>query len=209
MMNRMLKNVCHIGLTVCMVMGSMGTVWAQDADAILKKTETALRAAKGLAVSYTYKADGESGRGSIQMKGQKFVNKMSGQTVWFNGKTMWTLVKANEEVNVTTPTTAQIAAMNPYGFLAVYKNGYTAKTTTHSSQSEYVVTLTPKNKDKQNITLKINRKSFLPTSVKVHHSMAGDIAISITSIKTNQKYSDSTFSFNSKAYPNYDVIDLR
>ena len=41
-----------------------------------------------------------------QLSGQKFVVNMGGTITWFDGKTMWSYVKKNEEVNVTTPTAA-------------------------------------------------------------------------------------------------------
>lgn len=206
MMN--LNSIRRIGFTVAVAMGTVGCAVAQNADDVLKKTVSTLKSAKAATISYAYQAGGDVGNGTISIKGKKFVNKMPGQTVWFNGKTMWTLVKANEEVNVTTPTAAQAAAMNPYGFLSLYKNGYAAKMTS-STKTEFVVTLTPKGKDKQTVTLHINRMSYLPSSVKMKHASAGNVAITVKSFKKHPTLSDGLFSFNPKAFPQYEVIDLR
>ena len=45
-------------------------------------------------------------KGSISIKGNKFHASTASAIVWYNGKTQWTYVKKNEEVNVSTPSAA-------------------------------------------------------------------------------------------------------
>ena len=42
--------------------------------------------------------------GEIAIKGKKFHATTAQATIWFDGKTQWTFVPENEEVNVTEPT---------------------------------------------------------------------------------------------------------
>ena len=76
-------------------------------------------------------------------------------TVWFDGKTMWTYMKDNEEVNVSNPTEAQLQTINPYNFINLYKNGYTS--TLNTTGNAYVVHLTSTAKNKKIKELFITR----------------------------------------------------
>ena len=77
---------------------------ADNATKILDQAASKFKAAGGVLIGYSYDMNGETGKGTIKMQGKKFVNTFADHVIWFNGKTLWTLVKENEEVNVTTPT---------------------------------------------------------------------------------------------------------
>ena len=54
-----------------------------------------------------------STEGEIAVKGNKFHATTPDATIWFDGKTQWTYMKSNDEVNVSTPTEAQLQAIHP------------------------------------------------------------------------------------------------
>ncbi len=92
------------------------SVQGQEADKVLDKTATTLKAAGNTKIGFTYEANGTSSTGYIKLQGQKFVVNMAGRITWFDGKTMRSYIKKNEEVNVTPPTAEEVAKMNPYAF---------------------------------------------------------------------------------------------
>ncbi len=103
-----------------------------QAKAVLDKTAEAFRKAGGVKADFTIKAvtnglaEG-SESGTIQLKGEKFVLKTSDVVTWFDGKTQWSYVIKNDEVNVSTPTQEELQQINPYTFLYIYQKGFSYK----------------------------------------------------------------------------------
>ena len=97
---------------------------AQTARQVLDKTAAALSNEGGITASFTIKG-GPSG--TISVKGRKFQATTPQGIVWFDGKTQWTYVKQNGEVNISNPTAAELQAINPYNFINLYKKGYKAE----------------------------------------------------------------------------------
>ena len=57
--------------------------------------------------------------GEIAVKGKKFHATTPDATIWFDGKTQWTYMKGNDEVNISNPSEAQLQAINPYNFINI------------------------------------------------------------------------------------------
>ena len=128
-------------------------------------------------------------------------------TVWFDGKTQWTYMKNNDEVNISNPTEAQLQAINPYNFINLYKKGYNY--TLNKSGNDFVVHLTATNANAKikEMFISINKNSYNPTQVKLLQGKKWTI-FDITDLK-KQAVADSQFRFNSKDFPSAEVIDLR
>lgn len=184
---------------------------AQSAMSIIDKAASTFRKAGGVKIGYTYQVGSENGSGQIQLKGRKFVNHLDGQTIWFDGKTMWTYVPDNEEVNVTTPTQKELAKMNPYAFLSLYKQGYTASMTGKSTKEYESVVLkaTDSKRSPKSIVVHVNKKNNRLQYARLTLSSGESLTVKVTSYAANQKWADSHFTFPKKSYPNVEVIDLR
>lgn len=197
-----------IFIFVCLL-SALTVVRAQEPTKILDKTAAVLKAAGNTKIGFTFEADGASSTGYIKLQGQKFVVNMGGSITWFDGKTMWTYVKKNEEVNVTTPSAAEVAKMNPYAFLAFYKTGYTAKMGNSSAKEHEVVLTGSEGTPYKKVVIRITKANNLPSSIKMTSSKDAVTSIRCNSFLKNQKYKDSTFQFNKKNYPKAEVVDLR
>lgn len=182
---------------------------AQDATKILDKTAATLKAAGDVKVGFTLIADDGPTVGYIKLRGQKFVLNMGRSILWFDGKTMWNYMKENDEVNVTTPSATDVAKMNPYAFLTFYKNGYTAKMGNSTSKDYEVVLTGTDSTPYKKVVLRINKSTNYPSYINTTSSKGVVTTINCNSVQKNQKYSDSTFKFNKKNYPNAEVVDLR
>ena len=131
-----MKKICFL---IAATLISAAT-FAQTAKSVLDKAAANITVKSG--VQAKFKMTGSMGNtsGTIAIKGRKFHATTPQAIVWFDGKTQWTYMKNNDEVNVTTPTESQLQAINPYNFINLYKNGYDA--TLNSSGKDYVVHLT-------------------------------------------------------------------
>ena len=189
--------ICHL---------SFSFAYGQSAKQVLDKTAAVVTAKSGAKASFTIKGDQMNASGTIAIKGRKFQASTPQATIWFDCKTQWTYLKKNDEVNVANPTEAELAAINPYNFIYMYKKGY--KYTMEKKNGSFIVHLTATDKRSiQEMYITITPKSYIPSQIRMRQQK-GWTTITISGFKQS-KLSDGLFRFNSKDFPNAEVIDLR
>lgn len=186
--------------------GSMHADNSSEARRILDKAASVVSRKSGAQASFVMTGNG-AGRqtGSISIKGQKFHVDAKETVMWYNGKTLWTYIKANEEVNVTTPTAQQRAAINPYSFITLYKKGYSLSYT-KKGQAYQVRMVAQKPTNVKEMYVVVNAK-YVPTQVRMNQNGRW-ITINISGFIAKSQ-PDSRFVFNPKQYPSAEIIDLR
>lgn len=185
-----------------------------DAKDIMERTAEAFRNAGGIKAAFTVRSPQGTSNGAICLKGEKFLLETEGMTTWFDGKTQWTYVESNDEVNISEPTPEELQSINPYTLLYMYKQGYKlklGKLNNDQDKSTYkvVLTSTDRKQDLQCITLYVAKKTLRPLRVSMAQRNGDTVVIIINSYQTGQTYPDSLFVFDKKAYPAAEVIDLR
>jgi outer membrane lipoprotein-sorting protein len=198
-----MKKICFLIMAALISTATM----AQTAKSVLDKAAAHITVKEGVKANFKMRGGIGNAIGTIYIKGKKFHANTAKATVWFDGKTMWTYVKDNEEVNVSNPTEAQLQAINPYNFINLYKNGYAS--TLNSTGNSYVVHLTSTAKDQKikELFVTIDKNSYQPTQVKLLQGKTWTI-FDITDLQ-KAKIADSQFRFNAKDFPKAEVIDLR
>ena len=122
MKHRLYKMLFVAILFVCGTTSAMALNNASLARTILDKTAKVVGRSGGASASFTMSsASTGTISGTIAVKGRKFNARTQQAIVWFDGKTQWTYMRKNNEVNVSTPTIAQQQTMNPYTFINIYK----------------------------------------------------------------------------------------
>ncbi len=194
-----------IRITCLMLLIALAS-YGQSAKQVLDKTAGIISNKSGVTASFNISSQ-QYGKtsGTISIKGRKFHADTKEAKVWFDGKTQWTYVKQNDEVNVNTPTAADLQAINPYNFIYMYKQGYTA-TMTKNGQN-FVVTLKAKGKSIQEMVITISQKSYVPSQIRMLQNKQWT-TIHVNGFK-QANLAESTFRFNPKQYPNAEIIDLR
>lgn len=208
MKHTLLSILLAAAMAVVASVQSMAQSNPAQARAILDKTSKVIGHKSGVSASFTLNNPTTGNvSGTIAVKGGKFNARTPQAIVWFNGKTQWTYMKKNNEVNISTPTQAQQQMMNPYTFINVYKTGYKMSST--KAGGSYEVHLVAQNQKRsiQEMYVTVNSKTYVPSRVKMKHNGRWyTVTISNFSAK---KLPDSLFTFNSKDYPSAEVIDLR
>ena len=180
--------------------------YGQTAQQVLDKTASVVSNKSGASASFTIKGSNLSTSGTIAIKGKKFQATTPQATIWFDGKTQWTYMKKNDEVNVANPTDAELAAINPYNFIYMYKNGYDYAMTKKGQNYEIHLT-TKQKKSVSEMYIIINQKTYTPSQIRLKQQKAWT-TIDIKNFK-KVSLSDGTFRFNAKDFPTAEVIDLR
>ena len=186
---------------------SLLTSYAQSAKSILDKAAATITAPEGIKANFRMNATNGSTSGSIAIKGKKFYATTPQATIWFDGKTQWTYMKNNDEVNVSNPTEAQLQAINPYNFINLYKRGYNY--TVNIAGKDYVVHLLANSNERKikELFITVDKKNYQPKQVKMLQGKKWT-SFDISGIK-KEKLADSQFRFNSKDFPKAEIIDLR
>jgi len=181
---------------------------AQSAKTVLDKTAAVVSNKDGVSAGFKI-TDGQYGilSGTISVKGQKFQASTPQVNVWFDGKTQWALMKSSNEVNVSNPTANELAAINPYNFINIYRNGYKYDMKTVGKEFQIHLTATDKSRKIKEMYINVNKSSYVPSQVKMLRGGKWS-TITISNFK-KASLSDSQFRFNPKSYPDAEIIDLR
>ena len=196
----------RIGILLAAAMLCAGS-FAQNAKSVLDKAAATITAKQGIKANFRMTTTTGGASGTIAVKGKKFYATTQTATVWFDGKTQWTYMKNNDEVNVSNPTEAQLQSINPYNFINLYKSGYAY--TMNSTGTNYIVHLTANNTSRKikELFISVNKKTYEPTQVKMLQGKKWT-TFDISNIK-KENIADSQFRFNSKDFPKAEIIDLR
>lgn len=196
---------------VMMLLASQMTfthVAAQTAKQVLDKCAAVVSNKNGVSAHFKMtSAQYGHTSGDIAVKGRMFRASTNLSKMWFDGKTLWTYMNKNDEVNVTTPSESQLQVLNPYNFINLYKTGFNYTMT--KSSGFYRVHLTAKDAKRrvQEMFITVDQKSFQPTEVKLLQKSKWT-TFTISNFKKD-KIADAQFRFNAKDFPSAEVIDLR
>ena len=185
--------------------------WAQtanEAKKVLDKTASVIGRKGGASASFKVSSTKYGNTsGTISIKGNKFHAKTPQAIVWFDGKTQWTYMNSTEEVNIISPNEAPQAAMNPYQFINLYKSGFDMSMKTVSGYYQVHLTAQNKKRSVQEMYININKKTYIPSQVKMRQGSSWT-TIDISNFKASNQ-PNSLFTFNAKDFPKAEVIDLR
>ncbi len=177
---------------------------------ILDKAASQLKKEGGVTIGFTIQNANGSDNGTLDMLGKKFHSVMDGLETWYDGKNMWSYVPANEEVNLTKPKASELAKVNPYYFLDIYKKGYklTKGNNTNSYYEVLMNSINPKSSISKAV-VRIDRQTYHIKYIKVTNAKNVWLEINVTSYRKGQKFPAGTFAFSKSKHPKADVIDLR
>lgn len=175
---------------------------------ILNKVASNFTKGQAVSIDFLLHEGEKNAKGNIIIKGDKYFLSVEGIKIWFDGKTMWTYVLNNEEVNITSPTEEEIKKSSPFSFLYMYNEGYDLKMgVSKGDYNEIIMTRTLSSRAFSKIIIRINKRTYDPMFIQIENQ---NTIMSISDMTiTRKKLVDSEFKFNENLYPNIDLIDLR
>ena len=197
-----------IAFLLSLIVFSTSYCVAQTARQVLDKCAATVSSKDGVQAKFSMQsAQYGSTSGTIAVKGRMFQASTPVSSMWFDGKTLWTYMSKNDEVNVTTPTESQLQALNPYNFINLYKQGFKYTMTKSSKSFNVHLTATDTKRKIREMFIVVDQKTYQPTEVKMLQNQKWT-TFTISDLKS-QTLSDTMFRFNSKDFPSAEVIDLR
>ena len=193
------------------------TISAQSARSILDATAARLSAPGGIKAKFKATqfngtaAEGEA-TGTLLLRGRSYQVTTNEMLTWYDGTTQWSMMRGGDEVNVTTPSEAEQAQMNPATLINIYKKGYkyTMNKTTLRGHKTYVIHLIAKSSKAyySDIYVDVEQGTYTPLCFRAKHD-GNWMRLSVLSFMSGLDLPDSDFTFPSKDFPNIEVIDLR
>lgn len=188
----------------------------QNARKLLDAASAKLLKSGGMQAQFTatnFQGLKESGSvsGTIKVQGNKFHVQTPGMTTWFDGKTQWSMMAGSDEVNISTPTAADVQKMNPYHFITLYKKGYsaTSRKVSYGGKSCNEVTLNATRAADFSRIVIILDASGVPLNVRLRDGKGNWLRFRIGSLQTGKRFPASTFIFDKSKHPGVEIIDLR
>ena len=197
--------------------GGGGSVFAQDAMKVLDITADRIRKAGNVKIEYkasifSGSTETASSTGTMWLQGSKMKLDADGIKTWYNGKTRWCYVPEANEVNIDEPSKKEMAAMNPYTFMNIYKKGFkmTVKETVLRGEAVYEVYLKARyaKMEVKEVYVDIRKNDYQPLCIRVRENKDWQ-RVSVLSFKGNLQLSDNFFVFPEADYPNVFKNDMR
>ncbi len=151
--------------------------------------------------------------GEVTVSGQKYHLTTSGQEIINDGKTTWTYLKNENEVNISEsdPTNQDLSPAQMYN---MYKKGYKytyVKSLKDNGVTSDLIELSPE--DRKNDVFKV--QIIVGTADKAIHSVktfkknGTRTTFTLKNFKPNVPVSATTFAFDKNAHKGVKVVDLR
>lgn len=211
-------------LLLLVAMQSIGLLNAQTdakAKAILAGVSKKYRSYDVVKTDFTFTLDNqqakikESQQGTlfVKAKANKYKVSMTDQELYSDGKSQWTYLKEDNEVQVTDVDNSG-EALNPAKIFTLYESGYKYAYTgdTKSGSKIYqMIDLSPLDTKKSffKIRLSVDKAAKQIVNVLIFDKNGNKYTYQVKSFSGVTKLPESTFSFDAKKYPGVEVVDLR
>jgi outer membrane lipoprotein carrier protein len=210
-----LLSVCAVAI-LCAVQPAM----AQDAkakavlDGVSKKAQSLKSFKANFAFTLTGNKVSDTKKGTIAIKGQKYHAIIGGQEVICDTKTVWSYNKETKEVQVSTYNPSE-QSMSPAKLLTnfydkEYNYAYQGEKKVAGKNCD-VVLLTPKTAAQKvaKIELLVDKTSNMIAGGTYWEKNGNKYQYSISNFMPNANVSDAEFTWDAKAHPGVETVDLR
>ncbi len=191
-----------------------------EAKKVLDDVSAKFKTYNSVVAHFTLKIENSSGKvlgskaGVVKMKGPEYRISVSGQEIYSDGNTIWTLDKSANEVQITKADASASSITPQKMFTNFYDKDFLYKLNNESKKGGKTiqeVELTPVDKTKPffKVILNIDKSSRSIISTKIYQKTGDRYTYTITSLKPNISLPQNLFVFNTKDYPKVEVVDLR
>lgn len=207
-----------------LVIGSMMSVMAQSeakAKVILAEVSKKYRSYDVIKTEFSYTLENpeakikevQAGTIFVKSKLNKYKVILKGQELISDGKSQWTYLKADKEVQVSEVDNSA-DALNPAKLFTIYEKGFKSVYTNDTKVNGKMVhniDLSPTDTKRSffKVKLQIDKLNKQIVNAIIFDKNGNRYTYSIKTFTPNIKVPESTFAFDAKLYPGVEVVDLR
>ena len=207
-----MKKFALIAVGVMLMLFARSVSAQPEASVLIHKTVNNIRSHNNFEVGFNYYLDAgndliSTKNGQAWFQGDAYKIIMEEQHTISDGTTLWSYLVNDEEVMVSN--TSDDPDNTPFKLLTTFDKDYTATYLPSSTKDESIVKLTNPNGPYESIELTINNKTNKVLAIVVRPQEGLPFVIHIDEWKFDQDFKEGFFTFDEKAYPNVDIIDMR
>lgn len=212
----------HFLMTCLLIIVTLSSQAQGDAKAkaVLDAVSAKVKSLKSLKANFSITITGAKGskpqskKGTVSMKGNKYYITLSGQEIYCDTKTIWTYMKENNEVQITSFDPNENSFTPSKLFTNFYDKEYSYKYAgekTVGGKKMDMIELTPTNKTKQysKVELMVDKASSVVAGGKMYEKNGNIYSYTVSNYTPNPNLTDNMFVFNKAKYPKVEVVDLR
>lgn len=191
-----------------------GALAARTGAEVMADAAARLKKMTSLTASYSIATDGRTNAGTITVEGRRFKILSRSMSVWYDGKTQWTAMPADGEVDITEPTAAELQQVNPFAIIDSHARVYNAKLLKASEAGTTVVQLTPRNPRADNggiarVAVTLDATTLAPRKLVVTMTSRAVLTITVSALKAGGKLGEAAFRPTAANLKGLEVVDLR
>lgn len=186
------------------------TANAQSPSSVVDKVLGVMKSSNAISANYVMTSSQGNSSGTLVMSGKKFRLLANDVKCWYNGTTMWSYSTATDEVNITTPTAADLQMTNPYSVAQNFKSAYIVSKG-GKGNGTYTLRFTPKKKSNvKHLLVTVSTSTWLISKAEIVQTNGAKATITISNYNKNASVNASTFEFDKNQVPaGTEVVDLR
>lgn len=198
-------------ITILAAFMAVISVNALTAEQILKRTADKVNSAPSASFRFTATTgDGAKTSGTLTMAKQCFTMITDVQSVWYDGKTLWSYSPASSETSVTEPLPEELLEINPFDILNQSSSRFTVKKLSPIGKDDRIEL----NARKQQMSVRravmvVDAATGLPKAIDVTFANSARMNIVISSSAIGKPLPKSTFTYPKSKYPKSEIVDLR
>lgn len=212
-----MKNT-HWLFALILLLPGFGLKAQNSADELLKSVIDKTKSYQTMEVDFEYKmlnrdaGIDETKTGKVFIKGDAYKLEMAGQSVYSDGKTVWTYLQESEEVMVSDVNTGE-ESITPSNILTSYYNEYKISFQNHkenAAKGYKTVELKPESGKKfSKIQIVIDDKKLQIVSFNIFDNGGNEFTYLINKLQHDKIIADHFFVFNPSDFPDVEVVDMR
>lgn len=189
------------------------------AETLAKEVLKNVKGYENISVEFTYVLENiaenikEQTRGEVFVNGDKYRLNLMGNTQIYDGKKLYTIIPADEEINISTLNVDDDKTITPSKMLTFFEDGYIYKWDIEQNAGgrniQYIKLLPiDSNAEYSNILLGIDKHTKNINNLIYSMDNGTRTEIKISSFKPNQPLSENIFKFEKNKYPDYYINEL-
>lgn len=205
-----MKIIRQIIALIVIALSASVAVAADAGTDIMKRCADKFKAAPSVTVDFTIANTAGSDKGSMTLCKDFFKIATPAISIWFDGKTQWTYLKANNEVNITEPDGEELMESNPFEIISSFSSRFNCRALPSSASAD-IVELTPRSADSpvSSARITISKSTGWPTAMTIVFDSGNTTSVAIRSVRTGADMQAAQFRFDSKSLPGVEIVDLR
>ena len=194
----------------------------QKAKDLLEQTSKKMQSYSSLSANFIFTMENpkmnikEQNSGSLLLKGTKYQVLLPdlGMKVYSDGKTVWNLMEAANQVMITNVGDDSQGGIDPSAIFNIYQEGYTFKFVEDKQESGKTISyvdLFPQDKNAEfnKIRVGVDKNNLMVQSLVTFGKDGNQYGIYVKEFKTGQNIADSEFVFDKSKHKNIEEIDFR